>query len=125
VSGARFARWVFIAAGLYGVVTLPPLYFMERMADPPIAHPEHYYGFVGTALAFQVLFLTVARDPERFRPAMPACMLEKATFVVALTWLYLQGRLPMPLPVFAAIDLMWLGLFVAAWLKTAPKRALA
>jgi len=118
----RFSRWVFTAAGIYGLVSLPPLYFLERMATPPVAHPEYYYGFIGTALAFQVIFIVVARDPVRFRPAMPACMLEKLTFVVALTWLYLRGRIAMPLPVFGLIDLMWFLLFVASWMKT-PERA--
>jgi hypothetical protein len=119
----RFARWAFTAAGIYGLVSLPPLYFTEHMAAPPIAHPEYYYGFIGTALAFQVLFIVVARDPVRFRPAMPACMLEKLTFVVALTWLYLQGRIAMPLPVFGLIDLVWLVLFVVSWLKTPARPA--
>jgi hypothetical protein len=66
-----------------------------------------------------VLFLTVARDPVRLRPAMPACIVEKLTFVVALAWLQVQGRIAMPLPIFGAIDLMWAVLFVAAYLRTA------
>ena len=49
----RFAKWAFTAAGIYGLVSLPPLYFIERLATPPITHPEYYYGFIGTALAFQ------------------------------------------------------------------------
>jgi len=115
----RFARWVFAAAGIYGFISLPPLYFIERLVTPPLSHPEYYYGFIGTAMAFQVLFLTVARDPVRLRPAMPACIVEKLTFVVALAWLQVQGRIAMPLPIFGAIDLMWAVLFVAAYLRTA------
>ena len=117
----KFAGWVFAAAAIYGFVSLPPLYFIEKLALPPISHPEYYYGFIGTALAFQLLFATVARDPVRLRIAMPACMAEKATFVVALTWLAALHRIAMPLPIFGAVDLMWLVLFVAAYAKT-PKR---
>jgi hypothetical protein len=79
---------------------------------------EYYYGFIGVALAFQVLFLIVARDPARLRPAMPACIVEKMTWVVALAWLWSQGRLAPPLLVFGAIDLIWAALFATAYLKT-------
>lgn len=114
----RFARWVFAAAAVYGLLSLPPLYFVERLAVPPISHPEYYYGFIGTALAFQIVFAAVARDPVRLRAVMPACMAEKLTFVVALVWLYHLGRIAMPLPIFGAIDATWLVLFVAAYAKT-------
>jgi len=60
-----FARRVFAAAGIYGVLVLAPQYFMEgrigRDFPPPITHPEHFYRFIGVALAWQVLFL-VSRE---------------------------------------------------------------
>jgi hypothetical protein len=111
---------VFGAAGVYGLLTLPPLYFLERLVEPPLTHPEYYYGFIGTALAFQILFLIVARDPQRLRPAMPACVVEKLTFVVALAGLFAAGRLAPPLALFGAIDLIWGVLFVVAYVKTRP-----
>lgn len=116
----KFARRVFAAAAVYGVLSLPPLYFVESLAVPPISHPEYYYGFIGTALAFQIVFAMVARDPVRLRAVMPACMVEKLSFVLALAWLAAQGRIAMPLPIFGAIDAIWLVLFVAAYAKT-PK----
>ena len=64
-----FARRVFGVAGIYGLLVLLPQYFTEAKtgADfpPPITHPEYYYGFVGVAVAWQVLFLILARDPHR------------------------------------------------------------
>jgi hypothetical protein len=67
--GIAFARRVFTLAGLYGVLVLVPQYFMEdqvgRDFPPPITHPENYYGFIGVALAWQVLFFILARDPVR------------------------------------------------------------
>jgi hypothetical protein len=60
----KFARIVYSVAGIYGVLVLFPLYFMEestgREHPPAISHPEYYYGFIGVALAWQVVFLVVA-----------------------------------------------------------------
>ena len=40
----KFARWVFAIAGVYGVITVAPLYFMEqaigKQDPPPITHPD-------------------------------------------------------------------------------------
>jgi hypothetical protein len=51
----RFAKAVFLIAGIYGVMILTPIYFMEgkigRDTPPAITHPEYFYGFLGTALA--------------------------------------------------------------------------
>jgi len=70
----KFARIVFLIAGIYGILVLTPLYFLEqtigRETPPPITHPEFFYGFVGVGLAWQIVFLIIARDPLRFRPMM-------------------------------------------------------
>lgn len=54
-GSVRFARWVFLLAGIIGLIEIVPLYFMEstisRMQPPAITHPGFYYGFVGVALA--------------------------------------------------------------------------
>jgi hypothetical protein len=94
--GVTFARRVFTIAGVYGIVVLAPQYFMEaqigRDFPPPITHPEHFYGFIGVALAWQVLFLMIARDPVRFRPVMLAAILEKLAFGIPAIVLFWQGR---------------------------------
>src|SRR5262249_29225926 len=76
VTRERFARVVFLVAGIYGMVVLAPGFFTERALaqrmPPAITHPEFYYGFFGVALAWQVAFLIIARDPERFRPLILA-----------------------------------------------------
>jgi hypothetical protein len=64
----RFARWVFLIAGIYGLLVVTPQYFMEGViarTTGPITHPEYFYGFVGVVVAFQLVFLVVARDPIR------------------------------------------------------------
>ena len=72
----KFARWVFLIAGIYGILVLSPMYFLADKfgeQDPPvITHREYYYGFIGVGIAFQVLFLLIAREPLRLRPAIIA-----------------------------------------------------
>jgi hypothetical protein len=117
----RFAKWVFLAAGIYGFVVLTPLYFLEgqiAVQQGPVTHPEYFYGFVGCALAFQLLFLLVARDPAGLRPAMLAAIVEKVGFPAAVWPLYLQGRTPAPVAIFSSIDLVWGLLFLVAWRRT-------
>lgn len=117
-----FARRVFFVAGLYGVLALLPDYFLEarigRETPPPITHPEFYYGFVGTALAWQVLFFVIARDPVRYRPAMLPAMLEKLAFAVPVLALYAQQRAAARMLPFVAIDLVLCALFLWAWRRT-------
>jgi hypothetical protein len=120
----RFAKTVFLVAGVYGLITLIPMYFAEPLIaqfDPPaLTHPEHFYGFVGTALAWQVLFLLIARDPVKLRIAMLPAVLEKLAFGVPVIVLYLQHRLAPTTLVFGLIDLSLGALFVLAYTKTAP-----
>jgi hypothetical protein len=122
----KFARVVFSVAGVYGLLVLVPQYFLEekygRDFPPPVAHPEHYYGFIGVALAWQVLFLVLARDPARYRAMMIPAVLEKLGFGAAAVVLFLLGRVAAPLLAFAAIDLVLAALFVAAYLKTPARR---
>ncbi|HKQ53037.1 MAG TPA: hypothetical protein VJT74_11745 [Pyrinomonadaceae bacterium] len=121
----RFARRVFFIAGVYGLVVLAPQYFLEaktgRDFPPAITHPEYYYGFIGVGLAFQVLFLIIARDPVRYRAAMIPAVLEKATFGVAAVLLYLQDRIPAVVLGFALVDILLGALFVIAYAKTAQE----
>jgi len=116
-----FARWVFLIAGILGLLEIVPLYFMEdligRKEPPPITHPGFYYGFVGVALAWQVAFLIISRDPPRYQPLMPALFLEKLLYPIGVFTLYVQGRAPANNLGTAVIDLIWFVLFVVVWAK--------
>jgi len=60
VQALKLARWLFATSGIYGLVVLLPLYFVEEdiaKASGAFTHPEYFYGFVGTALAAQIMFL--------------------------------------------------------------------
>jgi hypothetical protein len=118
----RFAKIVFTAAGVYGLLVLVPQYFLEerygRDFPPPVTHPEHYYGFVGLALVWQLAFLLIARDPARYRPLMLVAVLEKLSFGLAVPVLSALGRVAPLVLVPACVDLLLAVLFVAAYLKT-------
>ncbi len=123
----QFGRWVFAIAGIYGLIVLTPQYFMEtqigRDYPPAITHPEFFYGFNGVALAWQVAFLVISRDPARFRPLMLPAVLEKASFGIAGWILFAQQRIPALIVGFASLDLVLGTLFIAAYFLTAPNRA--
>jgi hypothetical protein len=118
----RFSKVVFLIAGIYVLIVLLSQYFLEskivRDSPPPITHPEFYYGFLGVALAWQVLFLVLARDPERYRPMMIPAILEKIGFPIAIVVLFLQNRVSRLMFAPAGIDLILGVLFVAAYVKT-------
>lgn len=123
----KFAKIVFYVAGVYGLIVLFPQYFMEAKNSqdypPAITHPEYYYGFVGVALAFQILFLIIARRPLQYRAAMIPSVIEEFSFGIAATVLFLQNLLAVPLFAAGLIDLTFGLLFIAAFLKTKPKPA--
>jgi hypothetical protein len=118
----RFATWVFRLAGATGLLILLPMYFLEAWYGaeypPPITHPELYYGFVGVALACQVMFLIIGSDPARYRPMMVPAMIEKFTYGIGTAWLVAGGRTVPTLAATAAMDLTLGVLFVAAFVKT-------
>lgn len=118
----KFAKWVFMLAGIYGVVVLVPLYFRETAIGqdypPAITHPEYFYGFIGTALACQLLFLLIATDPRRYRLMMLPAIAEKAAFAVPVLILYMQQRVPPITFGFSLVDVVLGLLFVAAFLMT-------
>jgi hypothetical protein len=123
----KFARVVFWVAGIWGLLVITPLYFMFQLIstkDPPaITHAGFYYGFVGTALAWQIAFLFIARDPVRFRPLMIPSVLEKFAWTIAVVTLVVQGRMHHTDLIWAVTDGLLGVLFVAAYLATGNKAA--
>ena len=118
----RFAKVVFTVAAIWGFIVLTPLYFLEEkigLTNPPaITHPEYFYGFICVALAWQVAFLIIARDPARYRALMIACMLEKFPFPIACALLYVHGRIAPPVLASSMVDLLLGVLFVISYMRT-------
>jgi hypothetical protein len=126
MRGMKFAKAVFWIAGIWGFLTITPLYFMfdliGRRDPPPITHPAFFYGFVGLALAWQIAFLFIATDPARYRPLMIPSIFEKFSYGAAVVILVLQARMHRADLLFAGTDLLLGVLFVIAYFKT-PSRA--
>lgn len=93
---------------------------MDKLFPPPINHLEHFYGFVGVALAWQLAFLAIAREPLRLRPVMIAAAAEKLLFSGSSLVLIVLGQVPAILAIVAlvsepmvATDLEHLGVYEA------------
>ena len=124
-QGNRFARRVFLVAGIYGVLVVLPQYSLEariaRDFPPPITHPEYFYGFIGVALAWQVAFLLIAKDVQRYRLVMLPAILEKVTFGVATVLLYANARVAVSTLIGGIVDLVFAALFALAFRATRAK----
>jgi len=124
-----FARRVFLAAGIYGLVAMAPQYLfaepLMRSLVPAPTHPENFYGFVGVAIAWQLAFLAIGRDPVRHRPLMPAAIAEKLLFAVPAIVLWVNGRVATAVVPFAGIDLLLAALFTLSYVGLRPDRLAA
>jgi hypothetical protein len=121
-AGTKFARLVFLIAGVWGILVLTPMYFFYdgggKQMPAAITHPDFYYGFASVALAWQAAFFFIATNPQRFRPIMIPSALEKLGYVATLLVLFLQRRITSTLLPFGAADLVLGVLFLAAFLRT-------
>jgi hypothetical protein len=123
----RFAKTVFVIAGIWGIVVLTPLYWLVdvtgRHYHPPMDYPQFFYGFFSVAMAWQIAFLIIGSNPARFRSLMIPSMLEKFGYVLTLAWLYGQARISTQDAQAAVPDLLLGVLFVVAFTKTrTPER---
>lgn len=120
----KFTKIVFGIAGAWGVLALTPLYFMfdtiGRQDPPVLTHPQFYFGFLGVTLAWQSVFFVIATNPARFRPMIIPSLIEKLTFVGAITVLYLQRRMTPSETMSAFPDAILAVLFMIAFAKTKP-----
>jgi hypothetical protein len=118
----KFAKTVFWIAGIWGLLVITPLVFIFDLIGkndpPPITHPGFYYGFATVTLAFQIVFIVIARDPVRLRPIMVPSVIEKFSYGIAVVTLYSQGRMKAPDLMFVAADTILGALFVVAYVKT-------
>ncbi|WP_223627197.1 hypothetical protein [Microbacterium sp. EST19A] len=113
----RWVSWWFRGAAVYGLVVLIPQYFLP----PPAGAEVFFYGFIGTAAAFQLVFFVIAGDPGRHRALMLVGVVEKLAYGVPVLILFALGRADALYVGAAIIDLI-LGVgFFLAWRAT-PRR---
>jgi hypothetical protein len=83
-----------------------------------LMRPEYYYGFIGAAASFQLVYLTIGGNPVRFRPLMPLTLIAKLSFTIPVVILFLFGRVDLITLIMASIDAL-IGLaFLWAWRVT-------
>ncbi|MEP7309227.1 MAG: hypothetical protein ABJA98_27300 [Acidobacteriota bacterium] len=118
----KFARSVFIVAGIWGIAVLMPFYWLVdltgRRYAAPTEYPHFFYGFFAVALAWQIAFLVIGYRPDRYRSLMILAMLEKFGFVATLLVLYARTRIPWIDAQAAAPDFVLGVLFIVAFVKT-------
>ena len=112
----KAARLIFLIAGILGLLSTIPLVWAEKMMG--VKQPEFYYGFVFLDICWQILYLFISHDPARYRPIMIPAFLAKGSGTVALTWLYLQGRVSGQWIAIGAADGVFAILFLVAYLAT-------
>ena len=113
----KFARYTFLVAGIYGLLVLVPQYFVEAGGTVVAGLPEFYYGFVGVAIAFQLVFIVISRDPVKYRAMMLPSIVEKFSFAVAVAILVYAGRTGGQIVIGAAIDDVLGVLFAISYFK--------
>jgi hypothetical protein len=97
VVSMRFAKFVFIGAGVWGLSVLTPFFWLVdltgRRYSPPAEYPHFFYGFVSVAMAWQIAFLVIGSNPARFRALMIPSVIEKLGYITTVALLYGQGRI--------------------------------
>jgi hypothetical protein len=88
-----------------------------------ITHPQFYFGFLGVTLAWQVAFFLIAGNPDRFRPMIIPALIEKLTYVGAITALFIQRQMSPSESLVAVPDLILAILFAISFVKTRPALA--
>jgi uncharacterized membrane protein YjjP (DUF1212 family) len=124
-----FAKRVFLIAAIYGFIVLLPQYFLEEQTGrdfpPAITHPEYFYGFIGIAVAWQMVFVIISRDPIRYRALMPIAVVEKIAFGFPAIALYLTGRLSRQMLGAGIIDLILGVFFMLSYRRTSTSAQIA
>lgn len=119
-----FARRVFQAAALWGIVAVALAYaaYFFSIGGEDVAvytnRPEYVHGFFLVTFAWQIAFLIIATDPVRYRLLMLAAMLEKFPFTLAVLALYALGLVGIVVLIFGLIDGVFGILFSVAYVVT-------
>ncbi len=122
----KFVRWIFIIAGVYGMIVIAPLYFSEAQINidfpPAITHPEYFYGFLGVVISWQVLFFILAINPLRYKLMIISAIIEKFSYGIAVIVLFSQHRIHTMILSSGIVDLIFGILFIVAFFKVKPEK---
>lgn len=117
-----FARRVFQAAAIWGLLVIPLGYagFLTG-ADPTltsIARPEIVHGFFLVTFAWQLVFGLISTDPVRYRLLMPIAVVEKLPFAAVVFWLFSRDMVDLVMLFMGSMDAVLGILFALAFLRT-------
>lgn len=118
IAAPKAPRRVYTIAGIYGLIVLLPLYFTAHklaLSGPALTRPEYYYGFLGAACSFQLVYLTIGQDPVRYRPLMPLSVIAKLSFFVPVAILFAAGRIDTTTMALSSVDGLIALAFLWAW----------
>ena len=96
-----------------------PLALAEKVIE--VKQPEFYYGFVLLNICWQILYLFLSSNPVLYRPMMIPAFLAKGSGAVALTWLYLLGRVSSQWVAIGALVGVFAVLFLVGFWATRNK----
>ena len=121
----RFARWVFLIAGIYGILFLVPGFFLEAAMRRHGAAGDNASGILSRLLRFGAgLADRIPRHRARSGEISRADRgfgVEKLAFFAACFALHFTGRLPIGGPFIGGmIDGFWMVMFAVAWLRAKP-----
>lgn len=117
-----FARRVFQAAAIWGLLVIPLGYagFLTG-ADPTltsIARPEIVHGFFLVTFAWQLVFGLISTDPVGYRLLMPIAVVEKLPFAAVVFWLFSRDMVDLVMLFMGSMDAVLGILFALAFLRT-------
>ena len=114
----KYAKLVFLIGGIYGLLALIPLYFIENQIAPGLNYPEYYYGFIGINIVWQISYIYIATNPSKFRPIILFAFLVKILGVISISWLILTKRTETWWYGIIISDLVFAVLFLTAFIRT-------
>lgn len=110
----RFHRIVFVLAGLYNLgwglfSSVDPLWLFRFSGLPPLNHPQLFACLAMVVGIYGLLYLEVARRPERGFPIAAIGLLGKVLGPVGMAVLVFSGRWPLraALGICLTNDLLW------------------
>jgi hypothetical protein len=119
----NWIRPFFVVAGLYdAILGLAFLLFARQLYEVFGVTPPNHYGYVQfpalLLLVFAAMFFRIAADPVRWRVMMPYGMGLKVAYCGTVFWYGATTGIPTMWLPWAWADLVFLILFVVAWLMT-------
>ncbi len=123
-----FARWVFLTAGVLGLLPVGPLAYEALVNGADLLPDASEMGlfvvvFLFQYVCWQILFIILAGDPVRYRPMMIPAFFAEITAPLNPLWLFLYGFQPW---VFSAVIYLVLAvLFAAAFWLTGREPSLS